>query len=83
MARKSPLAVLFLTVFVDLVGFGILLPVLPKYAQDFGASATAIGLLNAIYSLMQMAFAPVWGRVSDRIGRRPIIIMTALGGCVA
>jgi DHA1 family tetracycline resistance protein-like MFS transporter len=82
-ARKSPLAVLFLTVFVDLVGFGILLPILPAYAKSFGASATAIGLLNAIYSFTQMAFAPVWGRLSDRVGRRPIIIMTALGGCVA
>lgn len=83
MARKSPLAILFLTVFVDLVGFGILLPILPAYAKSFGASATEIGLLNAIYSLMQMVFAPVWGRVSDRVGRRPIIIMTALAGSAA
>jgi DHA1 family tetracycline resistance protein-like MFS transporter len=82
-ARKSPLPILFLTVFVDLVGFGLMLPILPKYAQDFGASATQIGLLNAIYSLMQFGFAPVWGRVSDRVGRRPIIVMTALGGAIA
>jgi MFS transporter, DHA1 family, tetracycline resistance protein len=82
-ARKSPLAVLFLTVFVDLVGFGILLPILPAYAKSFGASATQIGLLSALYSLAQMAFAPIWGRVSDRVGRRPIIIMTALAGCGA
>jgi DHA1 family tetracycline resistance protein-like MFS transporter len=82
-ARKSPLAVLFLTVFVDLVGFGILLPILPAYAKSFGASATEIGLLNAVYSLMQMVFAPVWGRLSDRVGRRPIIILTALAGSAA
>jgi DHA1 family tetracycline resistance protein-like MFS transporter len=82
-ARKSPLAILFLTVFVDLVGFGILIPILPDYAKSFGASATQIGLLNAIYSLMQMAFAPVWGRLSDRVGRRPVIVATALAGCVA
>jgi len=81
-ARKSPLAILFLTVFVDLVGFGILIPILPAYAKSFGASATEIGLLNALYSFMQMAFAPVWGRLSDRLGRRPIIILTALGSCV-
>ena len=83
MARKSPLAVLFLTVFVDLLGFGILIPILPTYAKSFGASATEIGFLSAIYSLTQMAFAPVWGRLSDRVGRRPIIIATALGACVA
>ena len=83
MARKSPLGVLFLTVFVDLLGFGILIPILPSYAKSFGASATEIGLLSAIYSLTQMAFAPVWGRLSDRVGRRPIIILTALGGAVA
>ncbi len=81
--RKSPLAVLFLTVFVDLLGFGILIPILPSYAKSFGASATMIGLLGAIYSLAQMLFAPVWGRVSDRVGRRPVILVTAAGACVS
>jgi multidrug resistance protein len=81
--RRSPLAVIFLTVFIDLLGFGIVIPILPTYAERFGASATVIGLLGATYSFMQVLFAPVWGRVSDRVGRRPIIVITALGAAVS
>jgi MFS transporter, DHA1 family, tetracycline resistance protein len=80
--RHSPLAIIFLTVFIDLVGFGILLPLLPYYAESFGASATAIGLLSASYSLMQFLFAPIWGRLSDRFGRRPLILISLAGSCV-
>jgi MFS transporter, DHA1 family, tetracycline resistance protein len=80
--RRSPLAIIFLTVFIDLVGFGILLPLLPYYAETFGASATAIGLLSASYSLMQFLFAPIWGRLSDRYGRRPLILISLAGSCV-
>jgi len=80
--KKSALGVLFLTVFIDLLGFGIVLPLLPRYARDFNASYGQIGLLLASFSAMQFLFAPIWGRMSDRFGRRPLI-MLGLGGSVA
>ena len=73
------LSILFLTVFVDLVGFGIVLPLLPIYADRFGASGTQIGILVLSYSAAQLLFAPIWGRLSDRFGRRPILIVGLLG----
>ena len=77
------LFILFLTVFVDLVGFGIVLPLLPIYADRFGASGTQIGLLVLSYSAAQLLLAPVWGRLSDRLGRRPILIVGLLGSAVS
>lgn len=82
-AGRSPLAVIFITVFIDLVGFGIIIPTAPFIARDFGASAGDIGLLMAIYSLMQFLFSPFWGSLSDRIGRRPTILITLLGGALS
>jgi len=76
---RSPLLIIFLVVFVDLVGFGIVIPILPYYAKTYGASATALGWLMTSYSAMQFFFAPVWGRLSDRHGRRPILVSTILG----
>lgn len=76
---RSPLLIIFLVVFVDLVGFGIVIPILPYYAKAYGASATALGWLMTSYSAMQFFFAPVWGRLSDRHGRRPILVTTILG----
>jgi MFS family permease len=81
--KRSPLAVLFLTVFVDLLGFGIVIPILPTYAVTFGASAQLVTLLGAVYSATQLLFAPLWGRLSDRVGRRPIIVLSALGSAGA
>jgi MFS transporter, DHA1 family, tetracycline resistance protein len=81
--RKSPLVIIFFTVFIDLVGFGIVLPLLPFYAQTFGATALLVGLLSTSFSLMQFWFAPLWGRLSDRVGRRPIILLGLLGSCVS
>lgn len=75
----SSLLIIFLVVFIDLVGFGIVIPILPYYAQSFGASAWQLGWLMAIYSLMQFVFAPVWGRISDRIGRRPVLLLSIAG----
>ncbi len=72
--KKSPLAILFLTVLLDLIGFGIVLPLLPTYAKDLGASPFMIGLIAAVYSTMQFLFSPVWGRLSDYIGRRPVML---------
>lgn len=75
--------VLFLTVFIDLLGFGIILPILPLYAEQFGANPNEATLLVAIYSLMQFLFAPLWGKFSDRYGRRPILLLTLLGSVIA
>ena len=79
----SPLVVIFITVFIDLLGFGIIIPLLPFYAESFGASAFAIGLLGTSFSLMQFLFSPIWGRWSDRIGRKPIILVGLLGSCLS
>jgi MFS transporter, DHA1 family, tetracycline resistance protein len=79
----SPLVVIFLTVFIDLLGFGIIIPLLPFYAESFGATGLTVGLLGTSFSLMQFLFAPVWGRWSDHIGRRPIILIGLLGSCIS
>ncbi|HEU4556839.1 MAG TPA: MFS transporter [Longimicrobium sp.] len=80
---RSPLGIVFLTVFLDLVGFGIVIPLLPLYAQRFGAGAVAVAWLLAIYSLMQFLFAPAWGRLSDRIGRRPVLLVGLFGSAAS
>jgi DHA1 family tetracycline resistance protein-like MFS transporter len=72
-----------MTVVIDLIGFGIVLPILPLWAKHFGAGAAVIGILSASYSLMQVIFAPLWGRLSDRIGRRPVILITLVGSCLS
>jgi DHA1 family tetracycline resistance protein-like MFS transporter len=76
---RSPLVIIFITVFIDLVGFGIVIPVLPLYAKNFQASDAVVGLLLASYSGMQFVFAPILGRLSDRYGRRPILLFSILG----
>jgi multidrug resistance protein len=76
-----PLLIIFLTIFVNLVGFGIIIPLLPFYAETFGASPLVIGLLFAVFSLCQLVAAPALGDLSDRYGRRPILIFS-LGGTV-
>jgi DHA1 family tetracycline resistance protein-like MFS transporter len=75
----SPLLILFLAVFIDMAGFGIVVPVLPLYAERFGASPFAIGLLLAVYSGMGFIFSPVVGAISDRIGRRSILLLSTIG----
>lgn len=77
---RSPLAVIFVTVFIDLVGFGIVIPILPYYAQQYGASPREVGMLMSIFSFVQFFMSPVWGRISDRIGRRPVVITSLLAG---
>jgi len=71
--------VLFLTVFSDLVGFGIVIPILPLYAEHFHASPIAIGWLTGIYSGMQIIFTPILGKLSDRFGRRPVLFISIVG----
>ena len=80
---SRPLLVLFLTTFVNLVGFGIIIPLLPFYAQTFGASPFAVGLLFASFSLSQLIAAPVLGDLSDRIGRRPVLIASLIGTVIS
>jgi len=76
---RSPLVIIFITIFIDLVGFGIVIPVLPLYAERYGASETTIGILLATYSAMQFIFAPILGKLSDRVGRRPVLLVSLIG----
>jgi DHA1 family tetracycline resistance protein-like MFS transporter len=78
-----PLLIIFLTIFVNLVGFGIIVPLLPYYAETFGASPLVIGLLFAVFSLCQLVSAPALGHWSDRYGRRPILIFSLAGTVVS
>jgi DHA1 family tetracycline resistance protein-like MFS transporter len=83
MTDKKRLFSIFLVVFIDLLGFSLILPLLPFYAETFGASATVVGLLVAIYAAGQMISAPLLGRLSDRYGRRPFLIVSILGGAIS
>jgi len=71
--------VVFLTVFIDLIGFGIIVPLVPMYSRHYGASGWMIGLIIASFSAMQFIFAPIWGKLSDRHGRRPILLISTAG----
>jgi MFS family permease len=79
---KASLLIIFVTVFIDLLGFGIVLPLLPRYGEHFAIHGGQLGLLMSCFSLMQFLFAPVWGRISDRIGRRPVLIVGLVGSTV-
>jgi len=78
-ARRGSLPTLLAVVFVDLLGFSLILPLLPFYAETFGASPTAVGFLVASYALAQLVGAPILGGLSDRVGRRPVLILSILG----
>jgi MFS family permease len=82
-APRKPLLIVLSIVVVDLVGFGIVMPVLPFYAEEFGASGTTLGLLMASYAAAQFVCAPLWGRLSDRIGRRPVMLFSVAGTSAA
>lgn len=87
-APRSAMFIVFLVVFIDLLGFGIVLPLLPRYAETYlpvvpeAGRGAALGLLYSVFSLMQFVFSPVWGRVSDRIGRRPVLVVGLAGSVV-
>ena len=79
MENKHALPVLFLVLFFVMIGFGIIIPILPFYAEQLGATPEQLGLLMASYSVMQFLFSPLWGRLSERIGRKPVLIL-GIGG---
>jgi DHA1 family tetracycline resistance protein-like MFS transporter len=77
--KNSRLMTIFLIVFIDLLGFSLILPLLPYYAETYGATATLVGLLVASYAAAQLIGAPLLGRLSDRIGRRPVLLISVIG----
>ena len=81
--RRPSLAVLFSVIVVDLIGFGIVVPILPFWAERFGADGMTLGILLASHAAMQLLGAPLWGRLSDRIGRRPVMLITIAGTALA
>jgi multidrug resistance protein len=74
--HRAKIGTVFLIVFIDLVGFGIVIPILPLYAEQYEPSPVVFGLLMASFSIMQFVFAPVLGRLSDRVGRRPVLLVS-------
>jgi multidrug resistance protein len=78
-SRPLQYGTIFLTCFIDILGFGIVIPVLPLYAEHFGATAVQTGWLVGIFSLAQFFFSPVWGRISDRVGRKPVLLIGLVG----
>lgn len=80
--KKTALLLIFFTVFIDLVGFGLIIPALPSYAQRLHASEFTVGMLIASYSLMQFFFTPIWGRLSDKLGRRPMLLFSLAASAV-
>lgn len=80
--KKSPLATILLVVFVDLIGFGMIIPILPLYAKSFQAEEWQIGLLLGSYSFMQFLASPVLGYISDRIGRKPVLLVSLVGSAI-
>lgn len=81
--NRSTLPILFSVIIIDLIAFGIVIPVLPAYAKDLGESALMLGVLLATHAALQFVFAPVWGRLSDRIGRRPVMLFSMLGTSIS
>jgi MFS transporter, DHA1 family, tetracycline resistance protein len=89
-AKRSALFIVWLVVFIDLLGFGIVLPVMPRQAEPYlnhlafspWEKGVVIGVLFSVFSLMQFVFSPMWGRISDRIGRRPVLLISLLGSVV-
>ena len=83
MNRKPSILVVFLTVFIDLIGFGIVVPLVPLFSRHYGASGFVIGAIIASFSAMQFIFSPIWGRLSDRYGRRPILLISTAGAALS
>jgi len=80
---KTSMMILFASLVTVMLGFGIVIPLMPFYITHFGASGSALGLLMAVYSIMQFIFAPLWGRLSDRVGRKPVLLIGVMGYALA
>lgn len=81
--RRSSLLAVHLIVLLDMVGFGVLLPLLPYVALHYGASGIGVGAILSAYSIAQLFGAPLWGRLSDRFGRRPVLLATLVGSAIS
>jgi MFS transporter, DHA1 family, tetracycline resistance protein len=81
--RKPSLLIVWLTVFIDLIGFGIVVPMIPIFSARFSANVWVIGLVVASFSALQFVFAPIWGRLSDRVGRRPVLLLSTAGAALS
>ena len=78
-SNRSTLGIVFTTILLDFIGFSVLIPVLPIYATRLGATSFEVGLILSLYAAAQLVFLPVWGWLSDRVGRRPVILISLLG----
>ena len=83
MFKNRNLAILFTTLVVNMLGFGIIIPIIPFYVERFGGGGLEMGMLMSIFSLMQFIFSPIWGSLSDRIGRKPVLLIGAFGNAVS
>lgn len=83
MKRRPSVLIIFLTVFIDLIGFGIVVPLLPVFSKHYGASGLMLGVIGASFSAMQFIFSPIWGKLSDRYGRRPILLISTAGAALS
>ncbi len=81
--NRSPLFIIFTTVLIDLIGFGMVIPLIGLYGRHYGAEGLQLPILGGIYSIMQFIFAPIWGSLSDRIGRRPILLLSLTGSTLS
>ncbi|MES1208010.1 MAG: MFS transporter, partial [Pseudomonadota bacterium] len=80
--RRASLGTLFLTIFLDLLGFGLVIPFLPGLARSLGAGDFVATLPGAVFSVMQFLFIPIWGRLSDRVGRRPVLLWSIAASAI-
>jgi multidrug resistance protein len=80
--QKSILPLIFLTVVIDLIGFGIVIPILPLYGERYGATPLQIGILMGVFSGCQLVLSPIFGQLSDRVGRRPLLLLSMVGACI-
>ena len=81
--HRCSILILFFTLAVVMMGFGIVIPILPFYIDRFGASGSSLGLLMASFAVMQFMFAPIWGSISDRYGRKPVLIIGVMGNALS
>ena len=80
---QKNLVILFFTLVVNMLGFGMIIPIIPFYIESFGASGSELGMLMASFAVMQFIFSPIWGSLSDRYGRKPFIVLGVVGNGIA